>query len=144
MATAGLKWNNITNDLQVIVSSGLTLGFSFDDQEVPLLCDNVPRRVIVPWVESEYSTLTPYTWVGGYFYGGVAQSSGSDGDSITVARTGISSAHSDLVIGTNYYATYQGQLSMYAKSDFNQQMIGVAISSNEILLYDKFPHRVFG
>ncbi len=70
---------------------------------------------------------------------GVAQSSGSSGESIPVVFSGVSSAHQGLTSGITYYASSDGDLS----SMKTPVRIGLAVSPTEIMLKSS-PHTLLG
>eukprot|EP01112_Ceratiomyxa_fruticulosa_P012319 TRINITY_DN3402_c0_g3_i3.p1 TRINITY_DN3402_c0_g3~~TRINITY_DN3402_c0_g3_i3.p1 ORF type:complete len:566 (+),score=123.07 TRINITY_DN3402_c0_g3_i3:109-1806(+) len=81
-----------------------------------------------------------FTWGGGFKLGGIAQSSGSAGQSVNVVKSGISYAHQNLETGFGYYVTNTGNL--YPVQAMTQTFtpngipirIGDALSSNNLVL----------
>jgi hypothetical protein len=63
----------------------------------------------------------------------VAQDSGSEGQTIRLALSGISSAHQDLIPGYKYYTTPKGDLTLQ-KNNNKLPFIGIAISDKQLLL----------
>ncbi|MFH0837226.1 MAG: hypothetical protein V1870_03800 [Candidatus Aenigmatarchaeota archaeon] len=93
---------------------------------------NIPNRIM--FVYSDHGT-NYNTWmimnvssIGSVV--GVAKTSGTAGQSISVIVDGISGVHTGLVSGAEYYAQKNGSLS----SDLTADRMGIALSSTELLL----------
>jgi len=104
-----------------------------------LICPaNSPRAALL--VQNNPPTINSFTWHGGYRLAGIAESAGTEGQSVQVVRVGTGVSPYPLQAGFSYYANNSGLI--HSTLSVNQQFapfgwpyrLGVALSDSQLLL----------